>query len=57
MDSDLVFSTGAERKYSGRVTGEGIYMRRIEIHTETVQTGSGHSSKGRQQKWFQNGRW
>ncbi|MCD8075976.1 MAG: hypothetical protein LUF27_13300 [Lachnospiraceae bacterium] len=32
-------------------------MRMIEIHTETVQTGPGHSSKGNQLKWFQDGWW
>jgi len=32
-------------------------MRTVEIHTKTVQTGDGHSSKGNQLKWFQDGWW
>ncbi|MCD7957668.1 MAG: hypothetical protein LUG93_18360 [Lachnospiraceae bacterium] len=32
-------------------------MHTIEIHTETVQTGGGHSSKGNQMKWLQDGWW
>ncbi|MCD7745429.1 MAG: hypothetical protein LUI13_09140 [Lachnospiraceae bacterium] len=32
-------------------------MRTIEIYTETVQTGIGHSSKGNQLKWLQDGWW
>ncbi|MCD7736111.1 MAG: hypothetical protein LUI07_03955 [Lachnospiraceae bacterium] len=32
-------------------------MQRIEIYEETVQTGIGHSSKGNQLKWLQDGWW
>lgn len=32
-------------------------MRTIEIYEKTIQTGIGHSSKGNQLKWFQDGWW
>ncbi len=49
MDSDYLSESGCEMRRK--------VMQTIEIFTENIETGTGHSSKGNQLKWEQDGWW